>query len=161
MSRFGWAVKDTSSDGIPQVVHYQAGIGSSGGPLTRIVGGATGQGLQENVREAYSFLAINYREGDEIFLIGFSRGAWTARSVAGMIGALGLLTRQGLPMFPEIYMDFEHRQDPNYVPRWPNVPFPDKPLFQDPTYVAELQQRGLTRRNVPIKVVGVWDTVGE
>jgi uncharacterized protein (DUF2235 family) len=161
VSRLGWAVKDTSSDGIPQIVNYQAGVGSSGGPLTRIIGGATGQGLEENVRETYSFLAINYREGDEIFLVGFSRGAWTARSVAGMIGALGLLTRQGLPMFPEIYMDFEHRQDPNYVSRWPDVPFPDKPHFEDPAYIAELQRRGLTRRNVPIKVVGVWDTVGK
>jgi uncharacterized protein (DUF2235 family) len=161
ISRFGWAVKDTSSDGIPQVVNYQAGVGTSGGMLSRTIGGATGEGLQENVRETYSFLAINYRDGDEIFLLGFSRGAWTARSVAGMIGALGLLTRQGLPMFPEIYLDFINRLDPSYVPRWPDVPFPNKPPFEDPTYVAELERRGLTRLNVPIKAVGVWDTVGK
>ncbi len=161
VSRFGWAVKDTSSDGIPQIVHYQAGVGTSGGLITRVAGGASGQGLQENVRETYTFMAINYREGDEIFLVGFSRGAWTARSVAGVIGALGLLTRQGLPMFPEIYMDFKHRLDPNYVPRWLSVPFPDKPSFDDPAYVAELKRRGLTRTHIPIKVVGVWDTVGE
>lgn len=78
-----------------------------------------------------------------------------------MIGALGLLTRQGLPMFPEIYTDFEHQGDPNYVPRQPDVPFPNKPPFEDPAYVAQLQRRGLTRRHVPIKVVGVWDTVGK
>ncbi|KAF7511361.1 hypothetical protein GJ744_004926 [Endocarpon pusillum] len=160
VSHFGWAVKDTSSDGIAQVVHYQAGVGTSGGILSRVVGGATGDGLEENVRETYSFLAINYRDGDEIFLLGFSRGAWTARSVAGMIGALGLLTRQGLPMFPEIYKDFKHRSDLTYVPRWPDIPFPDKPSFDEPAYVAELQRRGLTRTNVPIKAVGVWDTVG-
>jgi uncharacterized protein (DUF2235 family) len=161
ISRFGWAVKDTSSDGIPQVVNYQAGVGTSGGMLSRTIGGATGEGLQGNVRETYSFLAINYRDGDEIFLLGFSRGAWTARSVAGMIGALGLLTRQGLPMFPEIYLDFTNRLDPSYAPRWPDVPFPNKPPFEDPTYVAELERRGLTRLNVPIKAVGVWDTVGK
>lgn len=161
MSRFGWAIKDTSSDGIPQIVHYQAGVGTSGGILSRAIGGATGEGLEENVRETYSFLAINYREGDEIFLVGFSRGAWTARSVAGMIGALGLLTREGLPMFPEIYLDFERRSDPDYVPRWPDVPFPDKPPFEDPAYVAELQRRRLTRTNIPIKAVGVWETVGK
>jgi Uncharacterized alpha/beta hydrolase domain (DUF2235) len=160
VSRFGWAIKDTSSDGIAQIVHYQAGVGTSGGILSRAIGGATGEGLEENVRETYSFLAINYREGDEIFLVGFSRGAWTARSVAGMIGALGLLTREGLPMFPEIYLDFERRADPNYVPRWPDVPFPDKPPF-DPAYVTELQRRRLTRTNIPIKAVGVWDTVGK
>jgi len=161
VSRFGWAIKDTSSDGIPQIVHYQAGVGTSGGILSRAIGGATGEGLEENVRETYSFLAINYREGDEIFLVGFSRGAWTARSVAGMIGALGLLTREGLPMFPEIYLDFERRSDPDYVPRWPDVPFPDKPPFEDPAYVAELQRRRLTRTNIPIKAVGVWETVGK
>jgi Uncharacterized alpha/beta hydrolase domain (DUF2235) len=161
VSRFGWAVKDTSSDGVPQIVHYQAGVGSSGGVLRRLVGGATGHGLEENVRETYSFLAINYRDGDEIFLVGFSRGAWTARSVAGMIGALGLLTRQGLPMFPEIYLDFKHRLDPNYIPRWPDLPFAGKPSFEDPAYVAELQRRALTRRQIPVKVVGVWETVGK
>ena len=136
-------------------------MGTSGGVLSRVFGGATGAGLEENVRETYSFLAINYRQDDEIFLLGFSRGAWTARSVAGMIGALGLLTRDGLPMFPEIYMDFEHRNDANYVPRWPDIPFPDKPPIDDPAYVEELHRRGLTRRDVPIKVVGVWDTVGK
>lgn len=113
------------------------------------------------MRETYSFLAINYREGDEIFLVGFSRGAWTARSVAGAIGALGSLTRQGLPMFPEIFNDFANRLDSSYVPQFPNVPFPEKPPFEDPAYVAELERRGLTRLNIPIKVVGVWDTVGK
>ena len=97
VSRIGWAMKDTSRDGIPQVVHYQAGVGTMGGPFSRTIGGATGIGLKENVREAYSYLAINWREGDEIFLLGFSRGAFTARSVGGLIGELGLLTRAGLP----------------------------------------------------------------
>lgn len=161
VSRFGLAIKDTSSDNIPQIFNYQAGVGTSGGILSRLIGGATGEGLQENVRETYSFLAINYREGDEIFLVGFSRGAWTARSVAGAIGAMGLLTRQGLPMFPEIFNDFANRLDSSYVPHWPNVPFPDKPPFEDPAYVAELERRGLTRLKIPIKVVGVWDTVGK
>src|SRR5271170_5302953 len=90
VSRIGWAMKETSRDGIPQVVHYQAGVGSMGGPFSRAMGGATGSGLKENVREAYSYLAINWREGDELSLIGFSRGAFTARSVPGMIGSLGL-----------------------------------------------------------------------
>lgn len=141
-------------------MNYQAGVGTSGGVISRIVGGATGMGLEENVRETYSFIAINYHPGDEIFLLGFSRGAWTARSVAGMIGALGLLTRQGLPMFPEIYKDFKHRLDPTYVPRSLDIPFPDKPPFEDPAYVAELERRSLTRLDIPIKAVGVWDTVG-
>jgi uncharacterized protein (DUF2235 family) len=53
--------------------------------------GGTGSGLSEHVREAYGFLAHNYAAGDEIFLFGFSRGAYTARSVAGLISQAGLL----------------------------------------------------------------------
>ena len=128
--------------------------------LSRVVGGAVGAGLKENVREAYSYLAVNYREGDEIFLIGFSRGAFTVRSVGGMIGTLGLLTREGLPFFGEIFEDFEHRHDPRYVSQFPNLPFPDKPPFEDPRYVDELVRRGLTRVRIPIRAIAVWDTVG-
>ena len=52
-----------------------------------------GLGLEENAEDAYSFIAHNYLEGDEIFLIGFSRGAYTARFVAGLLGKIGLLSR--------------------------------------------------------------------
>lgn len=58
------------------------------------VGGATGTGLVENVYNAYQFLADNYNEGDEIYLFGFSRGAYTVRSLAGMIYKCGLLKRE-------------------------------------------------------------------
>lgn len=47
----------------------------------------------QNIREVYSFIAANYTPGDDIVLIGFSRGAFTSRSVAAMIGDIGLLTR--------------------------------------------------------------------
>ena len=160
VSRISWAMKNTSRDGIPQIVHYQAGVGSMGGAVARFVGGAVGAGLKENVREAYSYLSINYRQGDEIFLIGFSRGAFTARSAGGMIGDLGLLTKEGLASFSEIFEDYQHRNDPRYVSKWPNVPFPDKPPFEDPKYVTELERRGLTQLRVPIKAICVWDTVG-
>ena len=130
-----------------------------GGAISRTVGGATGLGLQENVREAYSFLSVNYTPGDEIFLVGFSRGAWTARSVAGMVGAIGLLTKKGMPCFTEIYQDYKHRLDSGYIPEWPDVPFPNKPPYGE-EYTAELQERGLTTLGVPIKAIGVWDTVG-
>ncbi|EXJ80919.1 hypothetical protein A1O3_07207 [Capronia epimyces CBS 606.96] len=159
VSRIGWAIKDTSRDGIPQIVNYQAGVGTSGGPAARAVGGATGLGLKENMREAYTYLAINWRTGDEIFLIGFSRGAFTARSIGGMIGALGLLTRAGLPSFNEIFEDWQHRYDERYVSKFPSVPFPEKGPF-DQHYVHELARRGLTTLNVPIKAIACWDTVG-
>ena len=55
------------------------------------------------MREAYSFVANNYEDGDEIFMIGFSRGAFTARSVAGLIAGIGVLTKKGLVGLPVVY----------------------------------------------------------
>ncbi|KAI1623152.1 hypothetical protein EDD37DRAFT_459762 [Exophiala viscosa] len=159
VSRIGWAIKDTSRDGIPQIVNYQAGVGTMGGPAARAVGGATGFGLKENVRQAYTYLAINWKPGDEIFLIGFSRGAFTARSIGGMIGDLGLLTRSGLPFFNEIFDDWEHRADDRYVSKFPDSPFPNKGPF-DAHYAHQLVRQGLTTLEVPIKAICCWDTVG-
>ncbi len=59
-----------------------------------MLGGAFGFGLSQNVISSYRFLAQNYEPGDEIFIVGFSRGAYTARSLAGMIGRVGLLTER-------------------------------------------------------------------
>lgn len=73
--------------------------------LDKVMGGGTGAGLSENVREAYSFLANNYTAGDSIYLIGFSRGAFTARSIAGLIGGMGLLTKEGLQYFYRVFED--------------------------------------------------------
>ncbi|KAI4132995.1 MAG: hypothetical protein LQ338_000463 [Usnochroma carphineum] len=160
VTRIMHATKAKTSDGVPQIVFYEPGIGSEGNILNRIVGGATAQGLSENIRETYAFLANNYSNGDEIFLIGFSRGAFTARSVAGFIGGVGLLTKSGLPNLAEVFKDFQHRRDPNYRPAKPNVPFPRKPSANDPRYREKMAQEGLTRLGIRIKVVGVFDTVG-
>lgn len=159
VSRMGWAIKETSRDGIPQVVNYQAGVGTSGGRLSRVAGGATGVGVKENIREAYTYVAANWSPGDEIFLMGFSRGAFTARSVGALIGALGLLTRQGLPHFGEIFEDYQHRSSDRYAPGLQDIPFSNKGPFDD-HYVHELERLGLTRRGVPIKAICCWDTVG-
>lgn len=70
-------------------------------------------GLSEHIREAYYFLANNYSPGDSIFLIGFSRGSFTARSVGGLIGNLGLLNKTGLPFFYEIFLDWENAGNPD------------------------------------------------
>ncbi|PVH99086.1 hypothetical protein DM02DRAFT_565144, partial [Periconia macrospinosa] len=160
VTRISRAIKAVSQDGIPQIVNYHFGIGATGRPLHRLIRGATGEGLGENVREAYSFLANNYHVGDEIFLIGFSRGAFTARSIAGLIGEVGLLTKKGLNSLPEVFEDVRGRRDPKYVPKNPHVPFPNKPSANSPRYAEELERRGLTRLDICIKAIGVWDTVG-
>lgn len=160
VTRISRAIKAVSQDGVQQIVNYHSGVGTEGTKFSRFLGGTTGKGLSDNVREAYSFLANNYHHGDEIFLLGFSRGAFTARSIGGLIGEIGLLTKKGLNSLPEVYQDVQHRRDDNYVPAHPDIPFTRKPSASDPRYAQELERRGLTRLDVPIKVIGVWDTVG-
>jgi hypothetical protein len=75
--------------GINQICYYNSGVGS-GGPIDRFMGGVFGAGLKSNVKRAIAFLALNYRTGDEIYLFGFSRGAYTARAVAGVLGVAGI-----------------------------------------------------------------------
>lgn len=138
MTRISRAIKSVSSDGVPQIVYYHFGVGSQGGLVDRIVGGAVGIGLGENIREAYAFLCTNYSPRDEIYLLGFSRGAFTARTIAGMIGVVGLLAKSGLQHLGEVFRDVQHRRDPNYRPQDPDAPFPKKPSAGDPRYKAEL-----------------------
>ena len=82
--------------GVYQPVYYISGVGAGSYEADRLLGGAFGLGLFHNVIACYRFLAQNYEPGDEIFIIGFSRGAYTARSVAGMLAAVGLLTKVAL-----------------------------------------------------------------
>ena len=87
---------------VPQVVYYDTGVGTQG-LADKYTGGGLGSGLSENIQQAYRFIANNYREGDELFLFGFSRGAYTVRSLAGFIGAAGLLRKENLRLLPEAY----------------------------------------------------------
>ncbi|KIW08412.1 hypothetical protein, variant [Verruconis gallopava] len=159
VTRMSRAIKSQSRDGIPQIVYYHRGVGSQGGIVDRVFMGAVGEGLGDAVREAYSFISTNYTPGDEIFLIGFSRGAFTVRAVAGMIGTVGLLTKKGLPYWPEIFKDVTHAHDKHYRPKEPNLPFPNKPRM-GPAYREELWRRGMTDLDAMVKAIGVFDTVG-
>jgi uncharacterized protein (DUF2235 family) len=85
-----------STHDVQQLVLYLQGVGSSGYLADKLLGGAFGFGLFEAIKGGYRWLALNYEPGDEIFVFGFSRGAYTARSLVGMIGRVGLLTRQSL-----------------------------------------------------------------
>jgi uncharacterized protein (DUF2235 family) len=82
--------------GVYQLVYYINGVGGGGYSADRLLGGAIGMGLFHNVIACYRFLAQNFEPGDEIFIFGFSRGAYTARSLAGMLEGVGLLTKQEL-----------------------------------------------------------------
>ena len=80
---------------VVQKKYYHTGVGT--GPLDNITGGGFGFGLEQNVRDAYNWLVAHYCDGDEIYIFGFSRGAYTARSLVGFIGQCGLLHR-GAPI---------------------------------------------------------------
>jgi uncharacterized protein (DUF2235 family) len=97
----------TCSNGTHQVISYHAGVGTANS-LDRFTGGTFGMGLDQDIREVYNFICTNYVDGDDIILIGFSRGAFTARSVADMIASVGLLTPDGLDYFYEIFEDYEN-----------------------------------------------------
>lgn len=124
--------------------------------------------VEQRVREAYAFLCANYADGDEIILIGWSRGAFTVRSVAGMIGKLGLLTREGMDSFVPVFKDMQHWKDDGYQDAFPEMPFPDKPKGDGAAdvYRQKLEKMGLTRVTqasgelIKVKAIGVWDTVG-
>ncbi len=84
------------TDGVQQLVQYIGGVGTSWYWVDRVLGGAFGLGLFAHVTAAYRFLALNYQPGDHVFVFGFSRGAYTARSLAGMLTRVGLLTREAV-----------------------------------------------------------------
>nr|POE63130.1 uncharacterized protein CFP56_04033 [Quercus suber] len=183
VTRITRAISSEDDHHHPQIVYYQAGIGTGMGLVSQIAGGATGLGLAVNVREAYAFLASNYAENsrlcdpDSIFLLGFSRGAYTARSLGGFICALGILKKHAMPHFVEIFSDWENAGDPAYHPQFFDSYFehhhdvkkvkPDEGLAKDKNrrdeyiedYYSKLLHLDLTQ-NVAIKALGVWDTVG-
>lgn len=104
----------------------------------RFIGGTTGSGLSEHIREAYAFIANNWTPGDEIFLLGFSRGAFTARKVADLIGVVGLLTKAGMGDFYAVFQDYQNSWDEDYRSEYPNIPFRNKPNARDSSYLEEL-----------------------
>ena len=125
-----------------QLPHYDDGVGVGGTPIEHLLGGAIGDGLFAKVKENFAFVAHAYDDGDQLFLFGFSRGAYTARSLAGMIAAFRLpasdkFTDQAVDDAFSAYRSRTNR----------------------PALIAELNKR-YGNRPVEIAMVGVWDTVG-
>ena len=139
------AVKTIADDGVPQIVFYEEGIGT-GDEIEKLGGGAFGWGIDKNIQNAYRFLCLNYSEGDEIYLFGFSRGAYTARSLAGLIYCSGLLSRQNIRKTPEAYQLYRDRN----IKPGDSEAFAFRKLYGEESY----------RHKVPITLLGCWDTVG-
>jgi Uncharacterized alpha/beta hydrolase domain (DUF2235) len=129
--------------GAPSQVYYDAGVGTDGSPLDRLAGGLLGVGLSRNMLEAYRFLSLNYQPGDGIFIFGFSRGAYAARSLCGFLSAAGLLR-------PDMCdLDNQGRAWKYYR---------TKPKKRFPADKEHL--RRLTHADLRVRFLGVFDTVG-
>jgi uncharacterized protein (DUF2235 family) len=122
-----------------QPYFYDTGVGTHF--YDKLTGGAFGRGLSVNIMQGYKWLCETYKDGDEIFTFGFSRGAYTARSLVGLIRKCGLLNDPKLSLILQAY-DLYRDKDVH-----PN----------DKEAVAF---RRSFSREVRIKFIGVWDTVG-
>lgn len=119
---------DDEVNGFEQVVYYQTGLFADAEKAADIRQGTSGRGLTSNVREAYGFICNNYDYGDEIYITGFSRGAFTARSVAGVIGKCGILTKYGMNFFYQALQYYKNYnelsdKDKDNCPVTPEVSF--------------------------------------
>lgn len=136
-------------DGVVQLSYYDEGVGTRWND--RLRGGWVGQGLSDNVRQAYQWLMEHYDEGDEIYLFGFSRGAFTARSLAGMLSKCGLL-RPGAPMpVHQLFDRYNSKARP--IHQLPNSSEGRDDLSLEDIWIVEYSRR--TR----VTFIGVWDTV--
>ena len=134
-----------------QLSYYDAGVGTHW--YDRFRGGAAGVGLSQNIREAYQWLIENYDDKDEIYVFGFSRGAFTARSLAGMIAKCGLLL-PGSPMpVLQVYERYE-RDDAKPMHRLPKSLNNATDLSPEDRWMIQYS------RQIRIRFIGVWDTVG-
>jgi hypothetical protein len=139
------AIRPQAADGTPQLVYSSNGVGTNGF-ADHLVGGAFGVGLDNAIIGAYRFLALNYQPGDEIYVFGFSRGAYTARSLVGMIATIGLLTPHGVveDNLPNAMAIYKNRpQDGGTTPEIEN--------YRKWTYPPGEPK---------IRLLGVFDTVG-
>jgi len=151
-------------NGIVQSIFYDEGIGTR--KYEKIVGGLFGSGMVENLGDAYRFLIFNYTPGDEIFIFGFSRGAFTARSFAGLLATCGILRRRDAAKVTEAIQLYQRRES-------------DSPAFVEeamqfrrdysPDICVSAKEEAWRRANIPdyvscpllqVTYLGVWDTVG-
>lgn len=139
VSKLARAVIPVCADGTSQLVYYAEGVGTHWSVSDRWLGGGFGVGLLRNVVEAYQWIVYNYAEGDSLYLFGFSRGAYTARSLAGLIELVGLLPKSEAFFIPEAQQLYVDRASE--------------------AQAAEFRAKHRSR-TARIRFLGVWDTVG-
>ncbi|KAI2686209.1 hypothetical protein CBS147317_2348 [Penicillium roqueforti] len=151
-----------------QIVWYDSGIGTTSGPLGQRIEGAIGQGLEGNVVEAYNFCVLNYRPGDQIMCFGFSRGAFTARAIAGLISDIGICCKRDLNRFPDLWEVYKKNTPGErfYCSdlwfEWIDGKADENQGARGETFVFEKRPEGdwAQEGSRDVEVVGVYDTVG-
>jgi len=133
------AISAKAPDGAAQWSWYDRGVGTRW--YDRIRGGVFGFGLDENIKQGYEFLVNSYEAGDEIFAFGFSRGAYTARSLVGLIRNAGLV------------------KDPSDIEAAYSL-YRNRDRSADTAKARKFRAERSIARTPGIKFLGVWDTVG-
>jgi uncharacterized protein (DUF2235 family) len=129
-----------------QLKFYETGVGSSTfDKEDQVMGGLSGAGIDKKIKDIYSFVVFNYQPGDEIYLFGFSRGAYTARSIAGFIRNCGILKASNIHLIDYAYDLYRDRNE---------YSSPDSDLMT--SFRSNYCVEDITK----IKFIGVWDTVG-
>lgn len=150
-----------------QVVWYDSGVGTTSLILGDAIEGAIGKGLEGNVIEAYNFCVLNYNPGDKIMCFGFSRGAYTARTIAGLISDIGICHKRDLNKFPDLWAVYKnikpgkrfHRSEEWFDWIWGKA---DEHQGAKGEFVYEKPPQGdwAQEGSREVEVVGVYDTVG-
>ncbi len=151
---------DRHNKNCEQIVYYDDGVGTENLRLLRLIAGAFGFGLSRKIRDAYTFLVMNHKDGDQIFLFGFSRGAFAVRSLASMICRCGLLERNA---FLESPRRIRQRTLMRVLAAYRSEKRISRDEREDETETANIRRclgvGDLPMRTVPIEFLGVWDTV--
>ena len=146
-------IKTSGADGVAQHVHYHDGVGAEGDLFKKLLGGAIGLGLKQIIRECYDFVVKDYTVGDEIYLIGFSRGAYAARALAGLIGASGIQRATDAATFEIAWQHYRTKPAARAHPQTASS--------SERKAIAEYAAAGSAFHDTrTVKCVAVWDTVG-
>jgi uncharacterized protein (DUF2235 family) len=165
VARIAQSISRFDAKGRPQLIYYDEGVGTS--RTEKWSGGIFGHGLTNKILAAYHFLVLNYEPGDEIYVFGFSRGAFTARSFVGLLRNCGIMSRRSLQHIREavdLYLSRSKDSDPNSERsrefRLKHCPMLCAPgdrewrLDKEPDHI----QTGAV--DLRVRYLGVWDTVG-
>ena len=146
-------IKTSAADGVAQHVHYHSGVGAEGDLFKKLLGGAIGLGLKQIIHECYDFVVTDYTVGDEIYLIGFSRGAYAARALAGLIGASGIQRSTDAAIFETAWQHYRVKPAARA--------HPETASSSERTAIADYAAAGSAFHDTrTVKCVAVWDTVG-